>query len=292
MGFFEKQRWGEVPACPHCGDTAVYQMKDAKTGERSKRYLWRCRGCKKQFTVRIGTVLEESLIPMRHWCHAWWLMCSSKKGVSARQIMRTVGISYKSALFLLHRIRFVLEQGPQEPLTGIVEADETYVGGKPRFHVTQDHYGENLKPKTPVVAMVERGGSVRAEVVPWVTASTIKGILQANVDAGARLITDESPCYIKPGRELSSHETVCHSRYEYVRGDVTTNTVEGFFSIFKRGLNGVYHNVSRKHLPLYVREFSFRYNTRKMNDGERVTAAIRAANGKRLMYREPEKEAV
>jgi transposase-like protein len=290
--FFEKQRWGDVPTCPHCGNTEVYQMRDAKTRERSKRFLWRCHACKRQFTVRIGTVLEESLIPLRHWCRAWWLMCSSKKGVSALQIKRTVGITYKSALFLLHRIRYVLEHGPQTSLMGIVEADETYIGGKPRFHVTQDHCGENVKPKIPVAAMVQRGGQVRAAVIPWVTAATIGQVLRANVDAEARLMTDEGKWCIKPGKEFASHETVCHKRYEYVRGDVTTNSAEGFFSILKRGLHRVYHSVSRKHLPLYLREFSFRYNTRTMNDGERITAPIRAAEGKRLMYREPERRAV
>jgi len=290
--FLEAQRWGGVPACPHCGDTDVYQMVDAKTGERSKRYLWRCHGCKKQFTVRVGAIFEDSRIPLRHWCHAFWLACSSKKGVSALQIKRTLGVSYKSALFLMHRIRYVLEYGPEQPLTGIVEADETYVGGKPRFHVTREHYGENFRPKTPVAAMVQRGGSVRAEVIARVTAATVGRVLRQHVDQSARLMTDEGTWYDKPGKAFASHETVCHKRYEYARGDVTTNTVEGFFSIVKRGLHGIYHSVSPKHLPLYMREFSFRYNTRKMNDGERVVAAIQAANGKRLMYREPERKAV
>jgi hypothetical protein len=177
----------------------------------------------------------------------------------------------------------------QPKLTGIVEADETYVGGKPRKG-SQDggkgHCGRGTL-KTPVAAQVQRGGNVKAEVIADVSGDTLKAVLDENVDRSARLMTDEWPSYVKPGKEFASHETVCHSKGEYARGDVNTNSAEGFFAIVKRGLNGIYHSVSRRHLPKYIAEYAFRYNLRDTNDGARVVAAIRAAEGKRLMYREP-----
>ena len=288
--FLEHQRWGGTPACPHCGSTAVYQMKD-RDGTRNKRYLWRCqeKECGKQFTVRVGTVFEESRIPLRHWCYAFWAACASKKGVSALQIRRMTGISYKSALFMMHRIRFAMadEPGTPEPLTGTVEVDETYVGGKPRVYQN----GERVSPvsnKTPVVAMVQRGGEVRAMVMPKVNAKNLKAEMHANIDRSARLMTDEASVYKTVGKDFAGgHETVVHSLGEYARGDATTNTVEGFFSILKRGIYGTFHSVSKKHLHRYVSEFQYKYNTRKLNDGDRTTMAIRKADGKRLIYKEP-----
>lgn len=301
--FLERQRgWDTMPACPRCGDTNVYQIMDRTTGERSKRFLWDCRGCRKQFTVRIGTVFEDSRIPLRHWCYAFWAACASKKGVSALQIRRQTGLSYKSALFLMHRIRFAMSDSPDRPLSGIVEVDETYVGGKPRYKTPK----KNRKPyenpfqqgrapdfddrKTAVVAVVERGGMVRA-ISPGdehVTAKNIWEVMR-HVDPSARVMTDESPIYKGVAKHFASHETVKHSRREYARGDVTTNTIEGFFSLLKRGIYGTFHSVSRRHLHRYVSEFQFRYNTRKMEDGERTMRAIRGAEGKRLLggYRQP-----
>lgn len=160
--FMELLRWDE-PCCPRCGDVNVYQMKDRETGERSKRYLWRCRGCKRQYTVRIGTVMEDSPIPMRHWCYAFWAACASKKGISALQIKRHTGVTYVSALFMMHRVRLAMADDHALPgkLTGDVEADETYVGGKPRYKGTG--FKTRAKRKTPVIALVERGGDVRAK---------------------------------------------------------------------------------------------------------------------------------
>ncbi|MEM1213410.1 MAG: IS1595 family transposase [Planctomycetota bacterium] len=297
--FWEKHRWGDKPCCPHCGGHHVYQMKDAKTGERNKRFLWRCRECKKQFTVKVGTVLEDSRIPLTIWSYALWRSCTSKKGVSALEIQRQTGISYKSALFLMHRLRFAMaptDGGPK--LSGIVEADETYVGGKPRNRVP--HSPIPRKPgqlsnhqlmhvrKTPVFAVVERGGQARARVMPSVTRDNLSAALREHVEMSARLMTDEHRGYQKIGREFEGgHDCIEHKRGIYARGDVTTNTVEGFFSILKRGINGIYHNVSRKHLQRYVDEFEFRYNHRKLEDGERTIAAIRGAVGKKLYYREP-----
>lgn len=285
--FLERQRWGDSPQCPHCTSGAVYQMADAKTFERSRRFLWRCRGCKKQYTVRVGTVIEDSKIPLRHWCYAFWAACASKKGVSALQIKRQTGVSYESALFMLHRVRYAMaDQGPRPKLDGTVEVDETYVGGKPR------NPGDRSRPlhdrKVPVLALVQRNGDVRAVTAPRVTGATLHAFIRENVAQGARIITDEHAGYAGiAGRMKGVHETVNHTHREYARGDVTTNRAEGFFSLLKRGLIGTYHSVSRQHLHRYVGEFAFRYNTRKMDDGQRVTAAIRKGVGKRLTYRTP-----
>ncbi len=286
--FMEKQRWGDTPCCPHCGDTDVYQMKDQRTGERNKRHLWRCKGCNKQYTVRIGTVLEDSRIPLRHWCYAFWRACTSKKGVSALEIQRQTGLSYKSALFLMHRIRFAMSEmaGPADRFDGTVEVDETFVGGKPRYVGRGNR--ESWTRKTPVVAVVQREGKCRVRVCPDVTAKNVRRIIRDHVAHSARVMTDESSIYNDLGYPFEGgHHTVNHRRREYVRGEVTTNTVEGFFSLIKRGIYGVYHNVSKIHLHRYMSEFEFRYNTRKMEDGARTVEAIKGAIGKRLMYRRP-----
>jgi transposase-like protein len=294
--FMERQRWGESPACPRCGDMDVYQIKHRQTGERTKRFLWDCRGCRRQFTVRIGTVFEDSRIPLKFWCYAFWKACSSKKGVSALQIQRETGLSYKSALFLMHRIRWAMTPtNDGGPLEGTVEVDETYMGGRVRHRnrkagepfVKGSHraMGGN---KVPVVAMVERGGRVRARVVPDVSARNLRQMIREHVSPSARLMIDESSLYSSLGKDFEGgHETVKHSIGEYGRGDAYTNTVEGFFSLLKRGVYGVFHNVSKRHLHRYVSEFEFRYNTRKLEDGERTRLAIQGADGKRLTYREP-----
>lgn len=285
--FMEKQRWGEHVACPHCGDLNVYQMA-ALSGGRQKNFRWRCRGCKQQFTVRTGTVFEDSKIELRHWCYAFWRASTSKKGVSALEIKRQTSLSYKSALFMLHRIRFAMQDvhTSMNKLGGDVEVDEIYIGGKPRLKL----FGEPAprKDKPVVVALVERGGCVRAQPIADVTGKTLKDVIRKNVETSARIMTDELKSYSGLEKEFAGgHETVCHSRGEYARGDVTTNTVEGFFSIVRRGLDGIYHSVSKEYLPLYLNEFSFRYDFRKLNDGDRTRLAIRRANGKRLMYRDP-----
>lgn len=211
--FMENQRWGSAPVCAHCGSSRVYQMKDRKTGERNTRFLWRCTICQRQYTVKVGTVMEDSAIPLRHWCYAFWAACASKKGVSALQIRRMTGLSYKSALFLMHRIRFALADDPKTPakLEGVIEADETYVGGKPRYKGSHNKRG--LHDKAPVFALVVRGGGVRARVPDKVTAATIGKFITRNVNPmHARLITDESWAYTKVGRKFfGGHDTVNHS---------------------------------------------------------------------------------
>lgn len=282
--FMEKQRWGDLPRCAECASIAVYQMQDSKTGERQANYRWRCRDCKAQYTVRKGTVLEDSRIEIRHWCYAFWRAATSKKGVSALEIHRQTGISYKSSLFLLNRIRFAMADSAAPPLSGDVEVDEVYIGGKPRFDAKLGR--KVAKPKQAVVALVQRGGDVKCSPVADVTSVTLKQAIRDNVHRSARIMTDGAPAYRGIGMEFEGgHETVEHERYEYARGDVTTNTVEGFFSIVRRGLHGIYHAVSKKHLHRYMSEFEFRYNRRFMDDGDRTAAAIKSAEGKRLKYK-------
>lgn len=286
--FFEKQRWSNTPCCVKCGSVNVYQMRDAKTGERNKRFLWRCRDCKEQYTVRIGTVYEESRIELRHWAYAFWRACTSKKGVSALEIKRVCQISYKSALFLMNRIRFAMAPDVDLPkLTGTVEADEMYIGPrKPRYKGVSGPGRSTLK--TPVFCAVERGGQLRRRIVPDVTAATLQTALREEVDSRARLMTDEYSAYrgLKHTWE-GTHETVCHRTKEYARADVHVNTAESSHALVKRGIVGIYHNVSREYLHRYLWHFDFLWNNREMNDGERTVAAIKGAEGKRLMYREP-----
>ncbi|MEE9270884.1 MAG: IS1595 family transposase [Candidatus Krumholzibacteria bacterium] len=287
--FLEKHRWSDDPCCPRCGSVSVYQMVSRTTGRRNARYLWMCRDCKRQYTVRIGTVFEDSRIPLKHWCYAFWAACASKKGVSALQIKRMTGLSYKSALFMMHRIRYAMADDPKTPrkLTGVVECDETYVGGRPRY--PKKGMGKSLDwmdRKTPVLAMVERGGNARAMAIPNVKGVTLWTHLRRHIDQEATLMTDELHAYKRIGKPFKKHYRIKHGLGQYVKGDVHTNTVEGFFSLLKRGIIGTFHSVSKKHLHRYVAEFEFRYNTRRQGDGERLAKAIKSAQGKRLKYKD------
>jgi transposase-like protein len=304
--FLEAQRWGDSPLCPRCEAKDVYQLR-GRDGKRNKRFLWVCRDCGDQFTVRIGTVFEDSRIPLRHWCYAFWAACASKKGVSALQIQRMTQISYKSALFLMHRIRYAMTPPRSPRLDGTVEVDETYVGGKPRnpsvqqinamtyderkpyFAARSQYRGRGTK-KVPVVALVERGGRVRARVVTDVTADSLGRAIRESVRPSAAIHTDELSSYRGIGKHFAGgHHTVRHSLREYARNGVHVNTAESFFALLKRGLVGTFHAVSKQHLHRYVNEFAFRWNYRYCNDGERTAQAIRDAVGKRLMYRDPRK---
>jgi transposase-like protein len=288
--FFEKNRWGDHPTCPECESADVYQMK-GRDGKRNKDYRWRCRHCGRLYSIRTGMIFEESLIPLHKWARAMWEAASAKNGVSALEMSRKVQVSYKSALFMMNRIRYAMAQAPGEgpKFTGTIEADETYVGGRPRY--PQPKQGPNSKyPKTPVFAIVERGGRVRAKVMPTVTSANVRDALLASAEQSCTLVTDDSKVYVKVGKPFKAHETVNHSRKEYVRrGDpsIHSNTVEGFFARVKRGINGTYHAVSPEHLHRYVDGFAFMYNTREMNDGERTMHLIDRAEGKRLMYKVP-----
>jgi transposase-like protein len=290
--YLESVRWPNGPVCPHCQESErkPYALK-SKT-----RRLWKCAACRKQYTVTVGTIFESSHIPLHKWLWAFYLLCSSKKGMSAHQLHRMLGITYKSAWFMCHRIRLAMEEPPfRHQLTGTVEVDETYVGGKVRrsnkktykpldgaLPHKQMQTGRGAE-KIPVVSLVERGGEVRSFRVANVTGETLGGAIRRHVAREAHLRTDSFPSYKRVGKEYASHQTVNHQD-EYVRGDVHTNTAENYFSILKRGINGVYHHVSEAHLPRYLSEFDFRYNARETTDGERTLKALRGAEGKRLMY--------
>lgn len=291
--FMEKRRWGDEPTCPCCESRNVYKMTRRGSEQREKHFRWRCRDCGSLYSVRKGTVFEDSRIPMRHWCFAMWAACSSKKGVSAKQVQRQTGLSYKSALFLMHRIRFAMQDDTGDKLTGIVEADETYIGGKSRSLSRrkkqkvpfQTGHTTRYDRQTAVYGAVERGGRVRTRFMPNVTAMNMREVVEDTIDVSARLVTDEHRCYIGVGKRFKGgHDTIAHKNNIYAQGDVTTNTIEGFFSLVKRGIYGTFHAVSKKHLHRYMDEFAFRYNTRKVDDGERMRLAVEGAVGKRLVY--------
>lgn len=290
--YFEKLRWPNGPECPHCGNAnqdRIYKVTpDPK--KKIRAGLYKCAECSSQFTVTIGTVCEDSHIPLNKWLIAFYMMCASKTQVSALQLQRQLEIgSYRSAWFMCHRIRFSLQDIlPADKLSGTVEADETYVGGVKRGMGRR--YTGN---KTPVVSLIERDGRVRSHVAPKLTGKALDEILKRHVSRDAHLHTDESPIYTKPGKRFRSHKTVNHGDEEYVRyergGLITTNTVEGFFGNTKRSIDGTHHQVSRKHLPLYLAELDYKYNTRDLTDGARTATSIPKIVGKRLMLRRPAK---
>ncbi|HEV2605196.1 MAG TPA: IS1595 family transposase [Microvirga sp.] len=292
--WFEAQRWPDGRVCPHCGSiNRSYATKRAG--------LYRCAEpeCRQDFTVTMGTVMERSKIKLHKWAMGFYLMASSKKGVSAHQLHRSLGIGYEAAWFMAHRIREAMrvDGGSVPPMGGegkIVEADETYLGEKenpvvaPRRTTPYTKGGKSGgRTKRTIVGLVERGGSVRTFHVEHATGAVIGEIVRNNVAKESRLQTDESKLYGPVGKEFAAHETVIHSRKEYARGDVTTNTIEGYFGIFKRGMKGVYQHCAEKHLHRYLAEYDFRYNHRialGINDAERTLAAVKGAEGKRLTY--------
>ena len=281
--YLEAIRWPKGADCVHCGSPKVTRLG----GKAAKWGLYKCRDCRKKFTVMVGTIFEDSHIPLRSWVIAFHMMCSSKKGYSAKQLQRNLGLkSYKSAWHMAHRIRHAMATGDfQKPLQGEVEIDETYVGGRV--------IGKGVKAgkdnKAPVVSLVERGGSVRSFHVANVTAENLKPIVRQHVAEQAQVNTDDASVYRFVIPESMGHDVVEHKRKEYSRLEggrlITTNTVEGYFSLLKRGVYGTFHSISKKHLPRYLAEFDFRYNARKVEDGERTALAIQGAEGKRLMYK-------
>lgn len=301
--FLEQQRGWLTEAdavCPKCGVVGESRKMKAKDGGRNARFLWRCGACKSQFTVKIGTIMEDSPIPYRHWCLAFYEAAKSKKGVSALEIQRMTGLTYKSALFLMHRIRWAMAPANEQEskLTGTVEYDETYVGGKPRYPARR---GANARykgkgkdfdqRKTAVLGGVERDGRVKAKVVRNLKAENIADHVRDMVDPSANLQTDESVVYKVVGREYASHQRVKHALGQYVKytsdgTQVTTNRIEGFWAGMKRQLHGTHHSVSRKHLHRYVSEVEFKYNNRDLNDGDRTVKLIQSATGRRLTYAE------
>jgi transposase-like protein len=300
IAHLEASRWPDGVNCPHCGSVTVTRM-----GGETQAGMFQCNDCRDKFTPRTGTVMERSHIPVHKWLLAIHLLNSSKKGMSAHQMHRTLGITYKSAWFLCHRIREAMRDDNVpgfDPLGGkgkVVEADETYFGNVPESkRPTKTTKGRKFTKggrsgpsgKRAVVALVERGGRVRSFHPATADGNTVTAIVLDNIRRESRLHTDESRLYQFSGSEFKAHETVTHSHNEYVRGDVHTNTVEGVFSIFKRGMKGIYQHCSEKHLHRYLAEFDFRYNQRTAlgySDGERAAIALKGIEGKRLTYRIP-----
>lgn len=280
--YLESIRWPNGPICPHCGSDKAIKLQGKAT--RPGVYKCKARECRRQFSVTVGTIMERSHIKLRHWIIAFHLMCASKKGISAHQLHRELGITYKSAWFMCHRIRYAMTQQPLVGmLNGTVEVDETYIGGKTR----KGFSGRGSERKTPVVALVQRGGGVRAKPVPSVGAATLKKEIRNHVDTAATIMTDEWASYRGLANEFAGHHVVKHSVGEYVRGDVHTNTAESYFALLKRGIDGIFHHVGRNHLHRYCNEFSFRWTNRKVDDGTRTVRAIMGSEGKRLTYKEP-----
>lgn len=271
----EAIRWPNGPACPFCSSTQFVNLK-------SRAGLRHCKECRKQYTVTVGTVMERSRVKMWQWVYVFAAMAASKKGISSHQLSRELGVQYKTAYFMCQRARYAMRHGPDLPkLSGTLEMDETYVGGKPR------NPGE-VREKMPVVVLLERGGRARGLVTCDVTANTLRKHVTANADMSSRFMTDESPLYKTTGKKFAGgHETVTHSQREYARGDAHSNTAESYFSLLKRGVYGTYHHVSPEHLHLYVAEFDFKWNFRKVSDTERAHEVMRMVEGKRLYYRTP-----
>lgn len=282
----EALRWSEFRACPHCGDT---ENTSPTASKNHKPGLYYCNSCEKTFTVCVGTLFERSHIPLNKWLLAFHLMASSKKGISAHQLHRSLGITYKSAWFMAHRIREAMNGHGGGLLGGggsIVEADETYWGTQEirRNKKAKAGFGHKMK----VVSLVERDGQKRSFHVARVNAKTLRPILQAQIAKDTHLMTDEAGVYRPLGKSFAKHSKVNHSLGEYTRDDVTTNTVESSFAILKRGLYGTFHNVSEQHLQRYANEFDFKWNHRAKlgyTDAERATIALKGISGKRLTYR-------
>ena len=286
----ESVLWGGEPSCPRCGSLDRITKVKANPEKRIRVGLWRCGSCKRQFTVKIGTVFEHMRIPLHKALQAVYLMTASKKGVSAHQLHRILEVTYKTAWFLAHRIREAMRSGtldtPFGSGGGAVEVDETFIGREPT--APKGRPKPNRDQKQKLVALVDREtGQARSMVVDNLRADTLAPILNANLAREARLMTDEARYYKAPGKAFASHEVVNHARKEYARGDVTTNTVEGYFSVFKRGMKGTYHHCAKKHLHRYAAEFEFRYNNRSklgVEDHARFLTALDGTRGKRLTY--------
>ena len=297
----EELRWPNGPVCPHCAAAAEkispveVTGKQTKTPKRGKhrpprKGLYYCNTCKEQFTVQVGTVLEHSHIPLNKWLAAFFLMCSSKKGVSAHQLHRTLKLSYKSAWFMAHRVREAMRKGGLAPPMGgdggIVEADETFIGDNKLYKNFKGTRG--FQHKHVVLTLVDRTGEARSFHVDRATGASILPIVEKNIAKEATIATDDAGHYRPLRKRGRRHENVSHVQDEWVRGDIHTNTVEGYFSIFKRGMKGVYQHCSEKHLHRYLAEFDFRYSNRVklgVDDTERTLRAIHGAEGKRLTYR-------
>ncbi|WP_420405946.1 IS1595 family transposase [Nisaea sp.] len=292
--YLESVVWQDGTVCPHCGNaeqSRMYRIK-ANPEKRVRHGLWKCAECRKQFTAKIGSIFEHARIPMHKILQAVYLMACSKKGISAHQLSRILEITYKSAWFLAHRIREAMRSGDLSPFGGegeTVEVDETFIGHDYDVKPKYEKKGRGYAHKFKVLTLVDRRGQARSMVVDDLKMSTIVPILKENIDAETRVVTDEAGQYKFLNRDFAEHEFVRHGQGEYGRGPIHTNTIEGYFSIFKRGMKGVYQHCAKKHLHRYLAEFDFRYNNREklgINDGARAIRALHGIVGKRLTYRD------
>lgn len=283
----ERIRWPNGPICPHCGATGNTTKLQ---GEAHRTGLHKCNDCGEQFTVTVNSVMEQSHLPIRTWLMAFAILCSSKKGVSALQLQRQLGLgSYRSAWHMVHRIRNAMMQAPLSSLLkGTIEADETYLGGRPRKGSnTKGRQGRGTK-KTPVVALIERGGRARVKSMPNGGGGNLKKMIRENVDRSSTIMTDGWRSYKGIGKEFEGgHQAVKHSIGEYARGDAHVNSAEAFFALLKRGIIGSFHDVLPQHLDRYCAEFSLRWDHRSANDGNRMVTGLRMADGKRLLHKQP-----
>jgi transposase-like protein len=283
--FVEARIWPEGPVCPHCGG---FERISKMQGKSTRIGVHKCYDCRKPFTVKVGTIFESSHVPLRLWLQAIFLIASSKKGISSNQLHRTLGVTLKTAWFMSHRIREAMQSGDLPPMGGegeVVEVDETYIGRKTATKKARAGFGH----KNAVMTLVQRGGEARSFHIDGTTHMDMLPIIRANIARETRVMTDEARVYRHLDSVFTSHESVNHGIKEYVRGDVHTNTVEGFYSVFKRGMKGVYQHCGEQHLHRYIAEFDFRYSNRValgINDEARTLKAIRGAEGKRLMYQE------
>ncbi len=274
--YLEKIRWPDGAVCPRCKKQEVTTVSGGREG------LYNCRRCRRQFTVTVNTIFEGSHIPLAKWVQAFHLLCASKKGMSTMQLSRMLGLTYKSAWHLTHRIRYAMQPRSKTPaLKGTVEVDETYVGGKPRFGDPTP----KAERKFPVVAMVAREGQARAKAIKTVSSKTLALAMKQHIQPGGTVMTDDFPAYDKIALKLGRHVTVKHSKREYARGRAHTNTVESFFALLKRGMVGSFHHVSAKHLNRYCDEFAFRWSQRHIDDRDRTTVALGQTTGRRLPYK-------
>lgn len=277
----ESLHWPHGPVCPRCG---TLDRITKLAGKSTRPGVYKCNDCTKPFTVTVGTIFEDSKIPLNKWLLAFRLLSGAKKGFSAHELHRALGITYKSAWFLMHRIRKAMtdEGGPLGGPGAVVEADEAFVGGKKRNRLSG-----KVAPKKKVVALVERGGRARSLHVASIHANTVRTALVTNIDRASTLMTDEANIYRSVGKEFARHGHTLHAGRSYAKGDIHSNSAENFFSILKRGVIGTYHHWSEAHMHRYLVEFDFRYSNRELTDAERAAEAIKGARGKRLFYRQP-----
>jgi len=293
FAFLEGILWADGAECPHCGVVGTAYKIAANPAKRVRYGLWKCRDCRKQFTVKVGTVFEHARLPLHKALQAAYLLCCSKKGISSNQLSRSLEISLKAAWFLSHRIREAMADGQLGQLVGegkFVEADHSYIGGREKNKHISKRNAKNIggTGKQIVHCLVERGGRARTHHIPSVNGETLRPILRRHVNLKSALMTDTHGGYVRAGKEFARHEMVDHGIDEYVRGDAHSNTAEGYFSILKRGIIGTYHHVSEAHLSRYLAEFDFRYSNRValgIDDFSRTMTALLGAKGKRLTYK-------